>query len=112
MGGRVSGAGKRQRAARDSVNGADAVAAELHLPDLAAAAHAAFVHGTDLVLAGCGILALLAAVAAALFLPRGKSASDAALGGGRREGGPYGALRPPSAAAVPGVHFLIARRPG
>ncbi|MCQ4209151.1 MFS transporter [Streptomyces longispororuber] len=58
-------------AARDSVSGADAVAGQLHLPGLADSAHAAFVHGMDLVLAGCGALALLAAVAAALFLPRG-----------------------------------------
>ncbi|MBO1337808.1 MFS transporter [Streptomyces sp. VRA16 Mangrove soil] len=60
-------------AAGDSVTGADAVADGLHLPGLADSAHAAFVHGMDLVLAGCGILALLASVAAALLLPRGSA---------------------------------------
>ncbi|MEV3857521.1 MFS transporter [Streptomyces sp. NPDC050095] len=57
-------------AARDSVSGADAVAAQLNLPDLAGSAHAAFVHGMDLVLLGCGALALLAAIVAAVVLPR------------------------------------------
>ncbi|MEV5608074.1 MFS transporter [Streptomyces sp. NPDC052225] len=58
-------------AARDSVGGADAVAGQLHLPGLADSAHAAFVHGMDLVLVACGALALVAAVLAAVFLPKG-----------------------------------------
>ncbi|MGW6523250.1 MFS transporter [Streptomyces sp. NPDC054962] len=56
-------------AARDSVSGADAVAAELHDTALAAAAHGAFVHGMNLVLLACGAIALLGAVLAAAFLP-------------------------------------------
>ncbi|MEU6376844.1 MFS transporter [Streptomyces sp. NPDC046909] len=56
-------------AARDSVAGADAVAARLHDTGLVASAHEAFLHGMNLVLAGCGAIALLAAVLAALFLP-------------------------------------------
>ncbi|WP_330349539.1 MFS transporter [Streptomyces sp. NBC_00582] len=55
--------------ARDSVSGADAVAARLHDTALTASAHAAFVHGMDLVLLVCGAIALLGAVLAALFLP-------------------------------------------
>ncbi|WP_405816488.1 MFS transporter [Streptomyces sp. NBC_01390] len=61
--------GPAAHAARDSVSGADAVAARLHDPGLAAHAHQAFVHGMDLVLVACGVIALLAAVLAALFMP-------------------------------------------
>ncbi|MCX4762384.1 MFS transporter [Streptomyces sp. NBC_01275] len=56
-------------AARDSVSGADAVAARLHDAALTASARGAFVHGMDLVLAACGAIALLGAVLAAAFLP-------------------------------------------
>ncbi|MER6353067.1 MFS transporter [Streptomyces sp. NPDC001634] len=56
-------------AARDSVSGADAVARQLHDAGLAASAHEAFVHGMNLVLAACGVIALLGAVLAAAFLP-------------------------------------------
>ncbi|PWI18206.1 MFS transporter [Streptomyces sp. Act143] len=55
--------------ARDSVSGADAVAAQLNDPGLATQAHEAFVHGMNLVLVVCGAIALLAAVLAARFLP-------------------------------------------
>ncbi|MFF5012384.1 MFS transporter [Streptomyces sp. NPDC001165] len=56
-------------AARDSVSGADAVAARLHDTGLATAAHASFLHGMTLVLAVCGAIAVLGAVLAAVFLP-------------------------------------------
>ncbi|MER5791750.1 MFS transporter [Streptomyces sp. NPDC001980] len=55
--------------ARDSVSGANAVAARLHDTALTASAHASFVHGMNLVLAGCGAIALCGALLAALFLP-------------------------------------------
>ncbi|MEW1863351.1 MULTISPECIES: DHA2 family efflux MFS transporter permease subunit [unclassified Streptomyces] len=56
-------------AARDSVTGADAVAARLHDPGLLASAHAAFVHGMDLVMLTCGVCAALAGVLGLLLLP-------------------------------------------
>lgn len=56
-------------AARDSVTGADAVAARLHDPGLRASAHAAFVHGMDLVMLTCGVCAALAGVLGLLLLP-------------------------------------------
>ncbi len=55
--------------ARDSVSGADAVAARLHDAGLAATAHASFLHGMHLVLLACGAIAVLGAVLAAAFLP-------------------------------------------
>ncbi|MER5474522.1 MFS transporter [Streptomyces sp. NPDC002685] len=55
--------------ARDSVSGAGEVARNLHDAGLAADAHAAFVHGMDLVLMACGVLSLLTAVLAARYLP-------------------------------------------
>ncbi|MFG2128577.1 MFS transporter [Streptomyces sp. NPDC048751] len=61
--------GTAAHAARDSVSGADAVAAQLHDTGLATSAHEAFVHGMDLVLTACGTIALLAAVLAAVFMP-------------------------------------------
>ncbi|MET7736767.1 MFS transporter [Streptomyces sp. NPDC005402] len=61
--------GAAARAARDSVSGADAVAAQLHDTGLTVSAHEAFVHGMDLVLAACGTIALLAAVLATVFMP-------------------------------------------
>jgi len=61
--------GDAAHAARDSVAGANAMAAQLHDTTLVVHAHEAFVHGMDLVLAACGSIALLAAVLAALFLP-------------------------------------------
>ncbi|MFB7471326.1 MFS transporter [Kitasatospora sp. NPDC056184] len=57
------------RAARDSVTGANAVAAQLDDPGLLASAHAAFVHGSNLVLTACGLVALVAALLAAAFVP-------------------------------------------
>lgn len=56
-------------AVRDSVSGADAVAARLRDPDLLASAHRAFLHGMSLALLVCGGIALAAAVLAAVFLP-------------------------------------------
>ncbi|MCG7205882.1 MFS transporter [Streptomyces arenae] len=56
-------------AARDSVSGADAVAARLHDTGLAVSAHESFVHGMNLVLTACGTIAVLGAVLAAAFLP-------------------------------------------
>ncbi|MEU6090499.1 MFS transporter [Streptomyces sp. NPDC047085] len=61
--------GPAARAARDSVSGADAVAARLHDSGLATAAHASFLHGMHLVLVACGAIAVLGAVLAAAFLP-------------------------------------------
>ncbi|MDX3751523.1 MFS transporter [Streptomyces sp. AK08-02] len=56
-------------AARDSVLGADAVAAELQDKALLASAHSAFVHGMGLVLLVCAVSSLVAAVLAVVFLP-------------------------------------------
>jgi EmrB/QacA subfamily drug resistance transporter len=56
-------------AARDSVSGADEVSRQLHDTGLATSAHEAFVHGMNLVLTACGIISLLAAVLAAIYLP-------------------------------------------
>jgi EmrB/QacA subfamily drug resistance transporter len=56
-------------AARDSVTGADAVAGQLHNPELLTSAHTAFIHGTNLVLMACGLVSVLAAVLGAAFLP-------------------------------------------
>ncbi|WP_406171305.1 MFS transporter [Streptomyces sp. NBC_00996] len=56
-------------AARDSVSGADEVARQLHDTGLSVSAHEAFVHGMNLVLTACGIISLLAAVLAAIYLP-------------------------------------------
>jgi EmrB/QacA subfamily drug resistance transporter len=64
-------------AARGSVTAADAVAGQLHNPDLLASAHNAFIHGMSLVLAVCGVISLLAAALAARFLP-GRSREAAA----------------------------------
>ncbi|MFD0562189.1 MFS transporter [Kitasatospora saccharophila] len=57
-------------AARDSVTGATAVAAELHDGALLSSAHTAFVHGMSAVLTASGAVALLAAGLAAAFLPK------------------------------------------
>ncbi|WP_333767934.1 MFS transporter, partial [Streptomyces sp. IBSBF 2435] len=83
--------GPAAAAARDSVSGADAVAARLHDPGLLASAHGAFVHGMSLALLVCGAIALVAAVLAAAFLPA------RAVGG---EPGPAGAGAVPSAREV------------
>ncbi|MEV0095180.1 MFS transporter [Streptomyces sp. NPDC050738] len=56
-------------AARDSVSAADAVAAQLHDPDLLASAHQAFTHGMNLVMLACGAISVLAALLAARYLP-------------------------------------------
>jgi len=57
------------QAARDSVNGAVAVAGALHDPALLASAHSAYVHAMDTVLISCAGVALLGAVLVAIFLP-------------------------------------------
>jgi EmrB/QacA subfamily drug resistance transporter len=68
-------------AARDSVTGADGVAARLHDPALLASAHGAFVHGMNLVMMVCGASALAAAVLGLLFLPdSGPKAAHATQG--------------------------------
>ncbi|WP_433225195.1 MFS transporter [Actinomadura formosensis] len=67
-------------AARGSVSGADAVAQQLHDAALAASAHAAFVHGMDLVLVVCGVLSLAAAVLAVVVLPARTTASREVAG--------------------------------
>ncbi|MFF4350540.1 MFS transporter [Streptomyces sp. NPDC001530] len=67
-------------AARDSVSGADAVAGQLHDTGLAASAHEAFVHGMNLVLTACGIISLLAAVLAAIYLPSRSTTSRKVAG--------------------------------
>jgi MFS family permease len=66
------------RAARDSVTGADAVAARLHDGRLLGSGLAAFTHGMDLVLLTCGACAALAAVLGLLLLPRKAPAAPAA----------------------------------
>ncbi|SEG93310.1 drug resistance transporter, EmrB/QacA subfamily [Actinacidiphila yanglinensis] len=85
--------GSTARAARDSVTGADAVAARLHDPALLASAHSAFVHGLNLVLLTCGACSLLAAVLGLFLLPRG----------GRADGAPASASPSASAADDPGT---------
>ncbi|WP_406205814.1 MFS transporter [Kitasatospora sp. NBC_01560] len=57
------------RTARDSVTGANAVAGQLNDPGLLASAHGAFIHGSNLVLTACGVVAVLAALLAAAFVP-------------------------------------------
>jgi hypothetical protein len=66
-------------AARDSVTGADTVAARLHDPALLDSAHGAFTHGMSLVLLTCGAFALVAALLGALFLPAGTPSPSGAL---------------------------------
>lgn len=66
-------------AARGSVSAAQAVATQLHDRALAASAHAAFVHGMNLVLLACGIGAALSAALIAWRMP--------AAGGGAGESG-------------------------
>jgi MFS family permease len=56
-------------AARDSVNGAVAVAHALHDPALLASAHAAYLDAMGVVLLTCAGVALLGAVLVGLFLP-------------------------------------------
>jgi EmrB/QacA subfamily drug resistance transporter len=56
-------------AARDSVNGAVAVARTLRDPALLAGAHAAYVDAMDVVLLSCGVVALIGAVLVALRMP-------------------------------------------
>ncbi|WP_042412488.1 MFS transporter [Streptacidiphilus anmyonensis] len=55
--------------ARGSVSAAQAIATKLHDTALAASAHAAFVHGMDLVLLACGIGAALSAALIAWRMP-------------------------------------------
>jgi EmrB/QacA subfamily drug resistance transporter len=56
-------------AATDSVSGAVAVAGQLHSAALAASAQSSYAHAMDVVLLVCGVVALLGAVLAGLFLP-------------------------------------------
>ncbi|WP_329116634.1 DHA2 family efflux MFS transporter permease subunit [Streptomyces sp. NBC_01465] len=65
-------------AARDSVSGADAVAAQLHNPELLASAHVAFTHGMNLVMLACGAISVLAALLAARFVPGSTTAQPVA----------------------------------
>ncbi|MFI0723056.1 MFS transporter [Streptomyces sp. NPDC021224] len=62
--------------ARDSVSGADEVAARLRDPALADTAHRAFLHGMGLALLVCCAIAVAGALLGALFLP-GRDASGA-----------------------------------
>ncbi|MEY9936128.1 MFS transporter [Streptacidiphilus sp. MAP5-3] len=57
------------KTAQGSVSAAQAVATQLHDTALAASAHAAFVHGMDLVLLACGIGSALSAALLALRMP-------------------------------------------
>jgi EmrB/QacA subfamily drug resistance transporter len=61
--------GPAAHAARDSVPGAMAVAAQLHSSALAAQAGAAYLHSMNVVLAVCAAVAVLGAVGVALALP-------------------------------------------
>jgi EmrB/QacA subfamily drug resistance transporter len=61
--------GPAAHAARDSVPGAMAVAAQLHSSALAAQAGAAYLHSMNVVLAVCATVAVLGAVGVALALP-------------------------------------------
>jgi EmrB/QacA subfamily drug resistance transporter len=61
--------GPAAQTARDSVPGAMAVAAQLHSPALAAQAGAAYLHGTNIVLAVCAAVAVLGAIGVAVALP-------------------------------------------
>ncbi|MFC9324658.1 MFS transporter [Kitasatospora sp. NPDC057015] len=64
-------------AAKDSVAAANAVAEELQDPGLLASAHSAFVHGMSSVLTVSGVVSLVAAVLAAIFLPSLVKGKDA-----------------------------------
>jgi EmrB/QacA subfamily drug resistance transporter len=64
--------------ARASVTSAGAVARRLGDPALRASAHAAFVHGMDLVLLFCGAVALLTALLAVARLPSRTAVADSA----------------------------------
>ncbi|PBC62589.1 MFS transporter [Streptomyces sp. Tue6028] len=77
--------GQAADTARDSVSGADEVARRLHDTGLAASAHDAFVHGMNLVLTACGIISLLAAVLAAVYLPGRPAASRKVARGGPQD---------------------------
>jgi hypothetical protein len=61
--------GPAAQTVRDSVPGAMAVAAQLHSSALAAQASAAYLHGTNVVLAVCAAVALLGAIGVAAALP-------------------------------------------
>ncbi|MFB7948689.1 MFS transporter [Kitasatospora phosalacinea] len=72
--------------ARDSIAGAEGVAEHLHDPALLASAQGAFVHGTGWVLTASGAVALVAALLAAVFLPRREAGlpADGPEGNGAR----------------------------
>jgi Na+/melibiose symporter-like transporter len=57
-------------AARQSVFGAVAVAAQIHSPALLTSAHTAFVHGMDLALVVSGAVALVGVALTVVFLPQ------------------------------------------
>jgi len=57
-------------AARQSVFGAVAVAAQIHSPALLMSAHSAFVHGMDLALVVSGAVALVGVALTVVFLPQ------------------------------------------
>ena len=61
--------GPAAETARGSVTAADAVAGELHSPDLLASAHAAFIHGMSLILIVCGVISVIAVAVGVRFLP-------------------------------------------
>jgi len=72
--------------ARQSVVAADTVAATLGNPTLADSAHAAYVHGMDLVLLVAGLIAILSAVLVAARMPGAPGATGAVAGAGTAAG--------------------------
>jgi EmrB/QacA subfamily drug resistance transporter len=72
-------------AAEDSVTAANGVAAQLHDPALRESAHQAFLHGMTMVLVVCAVFSLLAAVLAAVRLPRHVVATADAGAQGEKE---------------------------
>ncbi|GAA1219696.1 DHA2 family efflux MFS transporter permease subunit [Kitasatospora nipponensis] len=78
-GGGLSGGLAHQ--AGQSVLAADAIARQLARPDLAAAAHGAYVHGMDVVLVLSAVVAALSALLIALRMPRHDTDAGAAGGG-------------------------------
>ncbi|MFH9547348.1 DHA2 family efflux MFS transporter permease subunit [Streptomyces sp. NPDC051445] len=66
--------------AGDSVVAARVIAERTNLPDLAASANAAYVHGMSLVMLVCGLAALVSALLAAAFLPAGPQAEGVGAG--------------------------------
>ena len=81
-------AGPVAQTARDSVSGAAAVAAQLHLPSLFASAQGAYLHGMSVVLIVCAGITLVGALLTGLALPARGAAEAGPESGPDPEPGP------------------------